>query len=599
MRRFGYVSCAIVFGFLACSSMYAQNNSVNVVTWHNDNLRTGQNTAETVLTNTNLRTGNFGELCSANLNGQVYAQPLVLSNVTFNGTQYASLVYVVTHMNMLYVINGTPPASGLPCTVVASLSLNPPNQYPTDCTYIELSNCMTIWPVVGILGTPVIQMVPNSNGTLYLVTETQNTPVGTMPTNWYHYLHAVNLDQLVELTPPIPVFPPIPATNPTQASYWSRHHIQRPGLLLAGNYLYIAFSMMDGNLPLPNGSVFGYDVTNLSAPPLYFPLTPDNALKGGGIWQGGSGLAYGPDETGTNYIYFNTGNGVYDGSKNWSDSFIKLNPVVPFAPAASFTPADQAYRACTSPIYTDIDFGSGGVMLTPSSSNWQFMAVSGDKEGGIWVMDRQSPGGFNLGECPSGCNACSTSLQLNSNLNLETVWLGKGSGPAIHNTPAYWNNYVYISPVNSPISQYQVCNNSPTGPPLCGNPVNATGPFGATIITRYGTTPSVSASSDSTSGILWVLEGVGSARSTQPGHLYAFDATTMTSLYANTGGGSPCPQVDAIAPAIKYSVPTIANGYVYLSTQAVQNGVNTGGGTFYIFGLNRQCTAAAKPPSPR
>jgi uncharacterized repeat protein (TIGR03803 family) len=102
----------------------------NVTTWRSDNLRTGQNTNEIVLTPENLSTNNFGQRCSVALDGQVYAQPLVLSNVTFNGTQYSSLVYVVTQMNTLYLINGTPPAAGNPCTVISSLSLNPAGQHP-------------------------------------------------------------------------------------------------------------------------------------------------------------------------------------------------------------------------------------------------------------------------------------------------------------------------------------------------------------------------------------------------------------------------------------------------------------------------------------
>jgi hypothetical protein len=572
----------------------------SVTTWQYDTLRTGQNVNETVLTPTNVSSSTFGQLCSANLNGQVYAQPLVLSNVTFSGTQYASLVYVVTEMNTLYVINGTPPAQGTPCSVVATLSLNPPGQYPVDCNYLGAQNCGTVNPVVGALGTPVIQSVPNSNGVLYVVTETQDVASG-MPANWYHYLHAVNLDQLAELTPPVHIYPPGPVWYATQISYWSRHHIQRPGLLLVNNNeLYIGFSMMDGTQPLVNGSIFGFNTANLSLTPNYFATSPDTKRDGGGIWQGGAGLAYGPDKAGNNYIYFNTANGSWDGTAFFGDSFLKVNPNLgSSAVAGSFTPADQTYRACLDP-YTDIDFGSGGVMLTPASANWPYLAVSGDKEGGIWLMDRTSPGGYHPGTCQA-CQFCDTTTQDAADENLQTVWLGTGKGPAMHNNPAYWNNFVYIAPVaaansSATISQYQLCNNSGSGKPFCNAPVIATAAGGHPIKATYGATPTISANG-STNGILWAISGVGSALSTTPSQLFAIDATTMQGLYASSGFGSTCQQVDQLFASTKFSVPTVANGFVYIGGQSANTTPqNTGQGTFYIFGLGRTCGQSRKIP---
>jgi uncharacterized repeat protein (TIGR03803 family) len=570
----------------------------NVTTWHNDNLRTGQNTNEIVLTPANLTTSNFGELCSATLNGQVYAQPLVLADVTFNGTQYSSLVYVVTQMNTLYVINGTPPSAGGSCAVVANLSLNPAGQYPADCNYLGTGSCTTVAPLVGALGTPVIQTVPNSLGTLYVVTETQDVPSGSQPANWYHYVHAVNLDQVAELVAPVRVIPPVLECL-TCASVWSRHHIQRPGLLLVGNSLYIAFSMMDGTVPLPNGSVFNYNVANLSAPPLYFATTTQSDAGGGGIWQGGAGLAYGPDESGKNYIYFNTGNGNWDGVYNWGDSFVKLDPVLLTVPGY-FTPADQLYRSCQAP-YTDVDFGSGGVMLTPATSYWPYMAVSGDKEGAVWAMDRLSPGGFNVGQCPNNPNdcgqTCSWQIQDMSNLNLQTLWtLFDNTYPSIHNTPAYWNNFVYVAPQAGPIYQYQICNNYESGQqPICDNtPVDGLRANGTIISTKNGATPTVSASLltnvpfNSTNGILWLISGGDQAIGEYSGRFYALDATSMEELYVNTGSGC---SGDAIGAVTKYSVPTVANGYVYFGIQSLQNDVQ---GMFYIFGPNRMCTGSVK-----
>jgi hypothetical protein len=598
--RLGSVLCLVVF--VVGGVVSAQ---VNITTWQSDTLRTGQNNNETILSPTNLASSNFGQLCNVGLDGQVYAQPLVLSNVTFNGTQYSSLVYVVTQNSTLYVINGTPPAQGNPCAIVSSLSLIPAGQYPVDCQYVGAGACQTVKPIVGILSTPVIQQVPNSNGILYTVTQTQDVPLGQVPRNWYHNVHAVSLDTLTEITPPVRVLPPGPGLQiiqPIQASFWSHHHIQRPGLLLVNNYLYIGFSMADGNLPLFDGAVYRYDVTNLNAPPLTFTTTPDFAPNGGGIWQGGAGLAYGPDESGNNYIYFNTGNGNWDGAINYGDSFVKLDPTSLTVPTgAYFTPSDEYYRNCqgAGKNYIDLDFGSGGVLLLPATSNWPHLAVSGDKEGGMWAMDRGAPGGFNQGQCQQNCNACPPNEQ--GNQNVQTVWLppGLGTGPAVHTNPSYWNNFVYIAPVNAPISQYQVCNDLGSGQPFCGSALNATAPNGTAAKTPYGATPVISASSPTSNGILWLLAGVGSSESTTAGQLYAFNATTMQGVYVNSGPGSNCAQVDGLYAVTKFSVPTVANGYVYVGAESANTTPqNTGLGTFYIFGLNRQCGSTARRIAP-
>ena len=315
------------------------SGGVNVLTWQDDTYRTGDNLNESTITYSTITTDNFGQLCSVQLDGQVYAQPLVVANVTIGGTKYSSVVYVVTQNDTLYAINGTP-SPGQSCSILASLPfLTTPNlptngQLAVDCHHIGGSGCGTVAPTVGILGTPVIN-ISGSTGTIYLVTETQNTQANT----WYHYLYAVDIQSLTAAA-----WVQICASGcgNYSSSNFSQGHIQRPGLLFANcgsgcgnlNYVYVAFSMMDGSgWPYHNGVVFGYNAANLSGGTVFYFQTSkgkgDQSSYGGGIWMGGAAPAFGTDSSGQSWIYVTTANGVFDlntGGTNAGDSLLKLNP---------------------------------------------------------------------------------------------------------------------------------------------------------------------------------------------------------------------------------------------------------------------------------
>jgi hypothetical protein len=594
------------------------STGVSVTTWQNDTHRTGRNLNEGTLVSP--LTG-FGQLCNVQLDGQVYSQPLIETSVTIGGTHYpGGVAYVVTQNDTLYAINGVPTSTT--CSIIASLRLLPILNTVTGqtntavaCGDIGGEDCATIDPVVGILGTPVIS-VSGSTGTIYLVTYSQDT-VG----NYYHYLHAINIETFVEESgSPVRIAPP--GSGSAQASNFSQEHIQRPGLLFAGGYVYIAFSMMDGyEPPYPNGAVFGYNTASLSSTPLYFQtsqglLAPSN---GGGIWQGGAAPAYGSDSSGTSYIYLKTANGTYDGSSNWGDSFLKLSPSTLTVPSGKyFTPADQYYRStptCNSyqgpsPQPGDMDFGSGGVMLIPDGdlATWPYLAVSGDKEGGIWFNDRTTPATpAHVTTCdPSTCS-CSAADGV-----IQSYWTSTPNyGQVIHNSPAYWqgggNSYLYIGPSNwlaeslqGHLSRYPLCSTSGSSYPIdatCGAAEVAVDPTPTAVAFPYGVTPTISAaSSTATDAIVWAIWSDGSVLgSTKAAVLYAFDAADTTGtgklqqLYASSGSGSTCAADAMTVAATKFSIPTVANGYVYVGVQgpASVNGGNSG--IFYIFGPNRTC----------
>ena len=68
---------------------------VNVYTRSNDNSRTGANLQETILTPANVNATNFGKLFTVKTDGQIYAQPLYVSNLKIAGGTH-NVVFVAS-----------------------------------------------------------------------------------------------------------------------------------------------------------------------------------------------------------------------------------------------------------------------------------------------------------------------------------------------------------------------------------------------------------------------------------------------------------------------------------------------------------------------
>jgi len=482
------------------SSPIPAAGSVNVTTWHNDIGRTGLNANETLLTPTNVNKTQFGKICSASVDAQIYAQPLVMTNVSINGQVYASVVYVVTQNDSVYAFDAN--SEGPACTQLLFTSLLQAGEFAVDCTHFGGKHCGAINPLIGILGTPVIDTASNA---LYLISQAQ---VGNPPTAWIHRIHALNITNLAEMFNG----PAVVSGTYGALTFSSSNHIQRPGLLLLpGNppHAYAAFSVIDwlNNNP-PSGWIFRYNARDLSSPPVTHAPAPTGS--GAGIWQGGAGMAAGVDSTGgQTYLYFSTADGTFDADPEEGGS----------------------------------NYGEGVVLIPPGViPAHPYIAVSADKEGSIYVMDRAAPGGY------GGTGSC-----LGANFNLETV---PGMN-LIHNTPAYWNRNLFFAPTVSAMMRYNLSSTCSPGP-VCTKPVSTRMTF------PPGATPSISVNgSNVSSGVLWAIWGDRYSVGGPPAVLYAINPANMTELYDST----QCGTQDTAGAAVKFTVPTIANGKVFVGTQ--------------------------------
>ena len=435
--------------------------------------------------------------------------------------------------------------------------------------------------------------------TLYLVTESQDNdtdPEGQdcngmnkgQPGNFHHYLHALDLTNLSGQNPEKYGGPAVIAGSvPAPKSFEPILEIQRPGLLwynaplnLSVPRVFAAFSMMDGTRPRPSGWIFGFDAQNLAAAPSVHATTPGSSAVGAGIWQGGGGLSSGLHANQVESLFFSTADGTFDlnaqapNNTDAGDSFVKLTADLQTT-AGYFTPADQYYRDCNG---NDYDFGSGGVTLLPDGliTAHPYLAFKADKLGGIWAIDRTNPGGYTGSSCGTTCTPCAV-----NNNNVQTVQAGVYSNGQFyagffHNNPAYWNNYLYLAgapngaPVTFPLTQFPICNGTAGQPSCCrvpGPPVMCYSGTSSGVSFNYGATPAVSSSgSTSGTGVLWAIDdlnGYTDDKNAKPEVLHAFDAVGMNEIYNSTMCSG-----DVAGLGVKYSVPTVANGYVFLGTQA-------------------------------
>ena len=487
--------------------------SVSVLTYHNDNRRTGQNVNETILATANVNSSKFGKLFSLPVDGPIFAQPLYMPGVTV-GTQTHNLVFVATEHNSVYAWDADT-ASSTP--VWHASFINPAGGVTAiPCAEAAGNDCSTITPEFGITSTPVID---SSTGTLYVVASTKEVSGST--TSYVYRLHALSVTTGQEKFGG----PVVLQAKSGSVSFVPIQHLQRPGLLLVNGVVYIGFGSHGDTSPW-YGWLLGYSASTL-AQVLAFNASPNAGDSG--IWQSGAGPA--SDASGN--IYFNTGNGGFDantGGIDYGDSIVKLNSsgtVLDY-----FTPYNQATLDAT-----DADVGSSGLVLLPDQTGtYAHVLVGASKQGVIYSVNRDGMGKYNAA----------------SNQNIQT--LAGLSSYGLFGSPAYWNGNVYFAAWNDYLRAFQVSNGT-----------LALTSHSSVTLAFPGATPSVS-SNGTSNGIVWIIqENVpNDTVITNPptAVLRAYDATNLaTELYDSTQATG---NRDAAGGAVKFAVPTVANGKVYV-----------------------------------
>jgi hypothetical protein len=538
---------------LPCAA-WAQTSAA-VLTGQYNTSRTGANVQETTLTPANVSASSFGLLFTQSVDENIFAQPLYVPDLTIRGAVH-NVVFAATLNNSVFAFDADQEQ-----TALWHASLGTPYK-------IDLPGM----PEVGILSTPVIDA---SLKTLFVATLTSES--GAL----VYRLHALNLLTGAEITNVVvqgavagtgdnsqttactaasggPVPPPC---IPFQAN----EVLQRTALLedTTTATIYVAFgtlSSQESTTPY-HGWLIGYHFTGSaftqrlifastanatqSGPACSSGAPPTNQCgHGGGIWMSGRGPAL--DKTG---IYVVTGNGGYggNGTGNWGESALRLNRsgvVEDFFTPYSYTGLNQY----------DLDLGdAGAILFTSTNANAANLMLAAGKTGQVYVLNRASLGGNTSGNSGAVQSLLATSK-------------GCGSGPGqakcyeIHN-PAFWGRttanpllYVWaygdvlrVWDFNATTNQFQADANQ-------GTVTAANYPGGGVAVSSNG----------DNDGIVWgIAATTNSSNAPGQGALYAFDATNVTSqLWASTDYWF----------GTKFTIPTVANGKVYVPTSASPGG---------------------------
>ncbi|HSY91206.1 MAG TPA: hypothetical protein VK812_07520 [Candidatus Binatus sp.] len=435
-------------GALAAAVSWAQTP---ITTWHYDNVRSGANTTETVLTPANVNSNNFGKQFTQPVDGIIVGQPLYLPGQTIPGQGVHNVVYVATMNDTVYAFDAN--SGSLPALWTTSLlDYSAPGATPVP---IAVKGCGAGvgWTQTGVISTPVIDPLAN---VIYLLAETYESQ------KVVHRLHALDVTTGIEVGGwPITIQATYPYNGQTYI-FVDTHQMNRPGLLLNNGYVYAGFGS-----PLCDGYDQGWVMSfnTLSEQQEAFDLEPGNRF--GSVWQKGAGLSADSD----GYVYADTGEGGMVDGVDLAITVFKLGQSGSQLFLADwFTPWNWSYLS-----NNDMDIDNAVVILPDQSGPVPHEAITFGKEGTIYVLNRD-----NMGQLCSSCNGSDTQIVQ----ELPKV-------ATMGYTPVVWNGSVYFTGSNK--LQIYTLNNGLLTPSISSTVGSITHP----VITSNGTS----------NGIIWFING--------------------------------------------------------------------------------------------
>ncbi len=481
---------------------------IDVLTYHYDQGRTGWNQSETDLTPQTVGSGNFGQLTTLNVDGNVLAQPLLVSGYTMpDGTTHDVLVIATGH-NSVYAFDASTYAT------LWQVNLGP-SQSTNDV------GCQDVQPEYGISSTPVIVRNGAGSATIYLVSATEPSR-----NSFQTQLHALDLGTGQDVVAPVEITATATLRNGSTISLQPRDQWSRAGIAYANGRLYLGIgSHCDRDKTSISGWLLDYDAATLKPLRHFHTIdTPSSSYELASVWMGG----FAPAIDASGNVFVVTGNGDFElGKRDWGDSVLNLRPDLKKV-QDYFTPYD--YEQLSE---NDTDFGSAGIMLVPvvSGQTAPPMAVALGKAAVLYLLNQTDLG----------------KLQPDDQGALQWQKL-KGSG--LWGGPAYYGGptggLVYAQITDDYLRAFSVATGSQPALTLAATGTSRAG-FG-------GSTPIVSSNgATADTGVVWVIR-----RGTTV-VLEAYDAVNLGNpLFAGNAGEWLNQEGNALV------TPMEANGRVYV-----------------------------------
>jgi hypothetical protein len=271
----------------------------------------------------------------------------------------------------------------------------------------------------------------------------------------------------------------------------------------------------------------------------------------GGLWASGTA----PAVDGAGNLFTPTGNGSFDGMTEFSSSVVRMTTATGcLAIADSFTPFNQAAISGG-----DNDMAAAGLILLPDvagTTQHPHLLTTSGKNGTIYLLDRDHLGGYSTSKTPPDGQIVQEIFNALGAYPVDNLASSQPNSQDSYGTPTYWRDstgrdHLYWGGIVDSVKMFDLVNGQLSMPPTS---------MSADTYPFPGANPSISANGN-TSGILWAVQNSATGAS-----LHAYDATNLNVQLWNSNQAAN--GRDSLGLGVKFVVPTVVDGRVYVGTQA-------------------------------